>query len=64
MRHYLLKPGVMIGAGVLLLLLLVAGELWYLNSKTRRSSMNINASGQFGEALGRTGIETQSAPSH
>ena len=62
MRHSLLKPGVMIGVGVLLLLLVV-WELWFLNSKGRRSSLNIDASGQFGDSLRRAGIETQSAAS-
>ena len=62
MRHYLLKPGVLIGAG-LLLLLLVVGELRFLNSKERRASFNVRSSDQFGEALQRAGIETQPGPS-
>ena len=62
MRQYLLKPGVLIGVG-LLVLALVAGELWHLNAKKRSASVSAHVSEQFGEALGRAGIETQSGPS-
>lgn len=50
-------------AGGILLLLLVGGELWFLNSKGHRAAVRAHDSEKFGEALLKAGIETQPGPS-
>ena len=66
MNPRFLQPPWLITIGVLLflILLLVAGELWFLSSKDHKADVNSLNSEQFGEALHRSGIETQKGPSH
>jgi hypothetical protein len=44
-------------------LLIVAGELFFLNSKSHRAAVKARASQHFGEALERIGIPSQAGPS-
>jgi len=54
----LLKPGVLIPIG-LILLGSVSVEILFLRSKGHRAAVNSRASEQFGEALERDGVLTQ-----
>jgi hypothetical protein len=56
------RPRLFVAAGALLLLI-VAGELFFLNSKSHRAAVNARASQHFGEALERSGIPLQTGPS-
>lgn len=58
----LLKPGVLIPIG-LILLGSVSVEILFLRSKGHRAAVNRRASEQFGEALERAGIMTQQGAS-
>jgi hypothetical protein len=56
------RPRLFVAAGALLLLI-VAGDLFFLNSKSHRAAVNARASQHFGEALERSGIPSQTGPS-